>query len=79
MEYLYNHPQRISPGFTIAAGGRSKSKLDALAKNLGLGKDVELWPIDVTNEADVEKAVRSSKVVISTVGPFWKWGKPVVA
>jgi short subunit dehydrogenase-like uncharacterized protein len=79
VKYLYNHPQRVSPGFTIAAGARSKSKLDALAQSLGSGADLELWNVDVTNELEVEDAVKKSKVVINTVGPFWRWGKPVVA
>ena len=34
--------------------------------------------MDVTNIDEVEAAVRSVKVVINTVCPFWKWGTPVV-
>ena len=78
-EYLYKHPQRSSPGFTFAIGARSKAKLDVLVKNLELDGDVQTWIVDVTNEEDIETAVRQARVVLNTVGPFWKWGNAVVA
>jgi short subunit dehydrogenase-like uncharacterized protein len=83
--YLSTHPQR--PSFTFSLAGRSRSKLDALLTELSLKSSDALAPdntsvgvrqVDVTNIDEVEAAVRSVKVVINTVGPFWKWGTPVV-
>ncbi|KDQ31637.1 hypothetical protein PLEOSDRAFT_1061778 [Pleurotus ostreatus PC15] len=77
--YLYAHPQHKNREFTFAIAGRSLSKLTALAKSIDL--DTSLVPsvlVDVTNAEDVERAVKSAKVVINTVGPYWTWGTPVV-
>ncbi|KZT27108.1 hypothetical protein NEOLEDRAFT_1131093 [Neolentinus lepideus HHB14362 ss-1] len=74
--YLSTHPQRAE--FTLAVGARSRERLEKLAKDLSLGDIVQLVQVDVTNAEDVEKAVASVKVVINTVGPYWKWGKNVV-
>ena len=75
--YLSTHPQRSQ--FSLALGARSLKKLEALVEKLNLSdSSVKLVHIDVTNEADIESAVRSARVVINTVGPFWLWGTPVV-
>ena len=34
--------------------------------------------VDVTNDDDVERVIRRVKVVINTVGPYWRWGTGVV-
>ena len=34
--------------------------------------------VDVTKPEEVEAAVRKVKVVINTVGPFMRWGTPVI-
>jgi len=78
VDYLYKHPQRSSPGFSLALGARSKSRLDELAKTLSLSEDIQLWTVDVNDEASLEQAIRQSKVVINTVGPYWTIGIPVV-
>ncbi|EPQ55373.1 hypothetical protein GLOTRDRAFT_116281 [Gloeophyllum trabeum ATCC 11539] len=74
--YLSTHPQRAE--FTFAVGARSREKLEKLAKDLNLGDDVELVQVDVTNADDVERAVANAKVVVNTVGPYWRWGTNVV-
>ena len=75
--YLSTHSQRSQ--FSLALGARSPKKLKALVQNLNLSESsVKLVQVDVTNEADVERAVRSTRVVINTVGPYWLWGTPVV-
>ena len=75
--YLSAHPQR--PQFSLALGARSPKKLKALVDNLNLlQSSVKLVQVDVNNEGDVERAVRSTRVVINTVGPYWFWGTPVV-
>jgi len=77
--YLSEHPQRS--GFTFAVGARSRAKLTSLLENLGLLNDdtIGLVHVDVTRPAEVEEAVKSTRVVINTVGPYWYWGTPVVA
>lgn len=62
-------------------GARSRAKLTSLLENLGLLNDdtIGLVHVDVTRPAEVEEAVKSTRVVINTVGPYWYWGTPVVA
>jgi short subunit dehydrogenase-like uncharacterized protein len=73
---LATHPEKGS--FTWAIAGRSTKKLGELAKQLGLLDDVEIFEVDVTNYEQVEVTVKKAKLVINTVGPFQKWGTPVV-
>jgi len=40
--------------------------------------DVGLVILDVTNEKDVQRVVKTARVVINTVGPFHRYGTPVV-
>jgi short subunit dehydrogenase-like uncharacterized protein len=75
-KYLSTHPD--SSSFDLAIGARSKSRLDALVSELGLGSAVQLHVVDVTRPAEIEAAVKTATVVINTVGPFWTWGTPVV-
>ncbi|PPQ99762.1 hypothetical protein CVT24_009665 [Panaeolus cyanescens] len=74
--YLANHPQKAH--FTLALGARTASKLKAVVEEYGLQDSVKLISVDVTNPQDVENAVKQTKVVINTVGPYWSWGTPVV-
>ncbi|KAJ3573696.1 hypothetical protein NP233_g2261 [Leucocoprinus birnbaumii] len=77
--YLSVHPQRS--GFTFAIGARSPTKLKSLLRDLNLHRDpgIGLVQVDVTNPAELEAAVKSTRVVINTIGPYWRWGTPVVA
>ena len=34
--------------------------------------------VDVTDETAVEELVKQFKVIANTVGPYWRWGTPVV-
>jgi short subunit dehydrogenase-like uncharacterized protein len=74
--YLVAHPERKSFTFGIAA--RSKSKLDALVAELGVDDSVPCVYVDVTDDAQVEVAVMRTKVVLNLVGPYSRWGTPVV-
>ena len=74
--YLHHHPQRSS--ITFAVGVRSKAKGESLKESLGLDGGVQLVQVDVLNYDDVEAAVKDTKVVISTVGPYWLYGENVV-
>ncbi|KAF8499352.1 Saccharopine dehydrogenase-domain-containing protein [Gautieria morchelliformis] len=73
---LNNHRDRAS--FTFALVARSRSKLAALAADLDLSAQIPLITLDVTQVDDVEKVVKTTKVVINTAGPYWLWGTPVV-
>lgn len=75
--YLSTHPQRSQ--FSLALGARSPTKIKALVEKLKLSESsVKLVQVDITDEAGVERAVCSTRVVINTVGPYWRWGTPVV-
>jgi len=74
--YLNEHPDRTS--FTFALAARSKSKLNALVENLQLNAQIPMMVVDVTKEDQVEDAVKTARVIINTVGPYWTWGTPVV-
>ncbi|EIN06379.1 hypothetical protein PUNSTDRAFT_136243 [Punctularia strigosozonata HHB-11173 SS5] len=76
VQYLATHRDRTS--FTFALGARSQERLQRIKNELGLGEDIQLVSVDVTNLEDVQNAVSGCRVVINTVGPFYKWGRPVV-
>jgi short subunit dehydrogenase-like uncharacterized protein len=44
-----------------------------------LDNTVELIRVDVTKPEQVDAAVKKARVIINTVGPFFRWGTPVVA
>ena len=75
-QYLAAHPQRSS--FTLGVAARSKSKLAQTKQKLGLDDSVKEFYVDVTKVEEVDDIVRQSKVVINAVGPYWRWGTPVV-
>ena len=78
-EYLRSHPQRSGPTpFTFAIAGRSQSKLEDVKRELKLGNEVGLLVVDVGDYTSVEAAVTQTKVVVNTVGPYWKYADNVV-
>ncbi|TDL16448.1 hypothetical protein BD410DRAFT_795386 [Rickenella mellea] len=78
--YLQAHRDRGT--FTFAIAGRSRTKLAHLVAELKLDvvNDVEVVEVDVMNddEEKLESVVRRVKVVINLVGPYWRYGTPVV-
>lgn len=77
-EYLATHPQRDQ--FSLILAGRSANKLASLAATLKLveAEGVQLQVVDVEDHAAVDAAVRSARVVINVVCPYWTYGTPVV-
>ena len=78
---LSDYLARFAPsGMKIALAGRSQSKLVALRETLP--SSASSWPIIVA-DADDEDALDSlagrTKVVVTTVGPYLKYGLPLVA
>jgi short subunit dehydrogenase-like uncharacterized protein len=39
---------------------------------------VPAFTVDVTNPSDVSAVVQQARVVINTIGPYWRWGTSVV-
>jgi short subunit dehydrogenase-like uncharacterized protein len=77
IRYLSHHPQRSA--FTFAIGARSPTKVKTLLQDLGLqDSSIDFVQVDVTSKTQVENAVENARVVINTVGPYWRWGTLVV-
>ncbi|BDE15117.1 MULTISPECIES: saccharopine dehydrogenase family protein [Mycobacterium] len=64
----------------IALAGRSSDKLKAVRENLG--EPAQSWPLvcaDATRPATLEEMAARTRVVITTVGPYTRYGPPLVA
>lgn len=51
---------------------------DELVSSLSLPNSILVHVADVTNSDQLEALVKNSKVVLNCVGPYVKWGPPVV-
>ncbi|WP_371494286.1 saccharopine dehydrogenase NADP-binding domain-containing protein [Kitasatospora sp. NBC_00374] len=79
-EYLArNAPQ----GCRWALAGRNRDKLEALRTHLGTlvpgCADLPLLTADAADPASLREVAASARVVISTVGPYLRYGEPLVA
>jgi short subunit dehydrogenase-like uncharacterized protein len=72
-EYLTEHSP---PQTRWAMAGRNRQKLESLRERLGA--DVPLLEADVGDEASLRALAESTRVVISTVGPYINYGEPLV-
>ncbi|WP_201449743.1 saccharopine dehydrogenase NADP-binding domain-containing protein [Bradyrhizobium sp. Ai1a-2] len=59
--------------------GRDVGKLASVRDEIGAPKDVLLIPADSSDEDSLQALVRSTRAVISTVGPFQLYGSKLVA
>eukprot|EP01004_Peranema_trichophorum_P004328 NODE_3259_length_1387_cov_60.857595_g2835_i0.p1 GENE.NODE_3259_length_1387_cov_60.857595_g2835_i0~~NODE_3259_length_1387_cov_60.857595_g2835_i0.p1 ORF type:complete len:417 (+),score=63.38 NODE_3259_length_1387_cov_60.857595_g2835_i0:66-1316(+) len=59
-----------------ALAGRNKNKLQDVKNSIGL--DIPLLEADVNNVESLQSLVKQTKVVITTVGPYEKYGTPLV-
>ncbi|MFI5493984.1 saccharopine dehydrogenase family protein [Actinoplanes sp. NPDC051859] len=69
-EYLAAH---APDGTRLALAGRSAARLEAVRRRLGVD-----WPVVVADAADTDalgKLAASSRVVVTTVGPYAKYGR----
>jgi short subunit dehydrogenase-like uncharacterized protein len=64
-------------GVRWALAGRNRAKLEALSERLGI--DVPLLHADSTDDASLRSVAESTRVVITTVGPYVTYGEPLVA
>jgi short subunit dehydrogenase-like uncharacterized protein len=72
-KYLAEH---APTGTRVALAGRSETKLTEVRQRLGVD-----WPVLVADASDapaLEKVAAATRVVISTVGPYAKFGKALV-
>jgi short subunit dehydrogenase-like uncharacterized protein len=69
-QYLAAHAPRAT---RWAIAGRNRSKLE------GLGLEVPLLHADVSDPGSLKQLAESTKVLITTVGPYIHYGEPVVA
>ncbi|EAR11121.1 saccharopine dehydrogenase family protein [Reinekea blandensis] len=66
----------------VAVAGRSADKLQQLVDSLKAvcsELDFEMLVVDALDSDDVQRLVKSTRVVISTVGPYDLYGDPLVA
>ncbi len=66
------------PGLRWALAGRNREKLEGVRDRVGAG-DVPLLQADVTDADSLRAVAESTKVVITTVGPYINFGEPLVA
>lgn len=69
-----------SPALRIALAGRSLTRLQEVARDLeGPARDWPLIQLDATDERAVADLAARSRVVATTVGPYARFGGPLVA
>ncbi|MBV8954267.1 MAG: saccharopine dehydrogenase NADP-binding domain-containing protein, partial [Solirubrobacterales bacterium] len=79
-EYLAAHALQSS---RLALAGRNRNKLEQVRARLaasapGAG-DLPLLSADVNDPSSLRAVAEASKVVITTVGPYIRYGEPLVA
>ena len=79
-EYLARHAPAT---LRWALAGRNADKLKIVRARLGdihpACKDIELLSADVDDAGSIKAVAESTKLVITTVGPYIKYGEPLVA
>jgi len=76
-EYLAGH---TDAGTRWAIAGRNLAKLESVRLRLGEAHaELPILQADVEDPASMRRLAESSRVVISTVGPYIKYGEPLVA
>jgi short subunit dehydrogenase-like uncharacterized protein len=69
--------RHAAAGTRWALAGRDRGKLESLRESLGV--DVPLLHADVTDEGSLRDLASSTRVVATTVGPYVRYGAPLVA
>ncbi|OBF08157.1 enoyl-ACP reductase [Mycobacterium sp. ACS4054] len=75
-EYL----ARSAPGTRVALAGRSTERLRAVRDTLG--ESAQSWPLvtaDASSPSTLDEMAVRTQVVITTVGPYTRYGLPLVA
>jgi short subunit dehydrogenase-like uncharacterized protein len=66
-----------SDGARLALAGRNRQRLDDVKERIG--HDLPVLEADVNDPASLEKLASSTRVLVTTVGPYIKYGEGVVA
>jgi len=75
-EYLARH---ASPQTRLALAGRSRERLEELRARLPAREEIGLLHADLNDGASMRALAGSTRVAISTVGPYILYGEPLVA
>jgi short subunit dehydrogenase-like uncharacterized protein len=70
---------RVGESTRWAMAGRSKAKLEAVRKEIGAPETLPLVIADAGDPASLLAMAKSTKAVITTVGPYQLYGEPMVA
>jgi short subunit dehydrogenase-like uncharacterized protein len=77
------HLASLGGGFRWAMAGRSRDKLEAVRRDIAARfPDAASAPLlvgDAADPASLEAITEKTRAVVSTVGPFAKYGEPIVA
>jgi len=73
-EYL---ARNAPPELNWAPAGRNKAKLETVREKLGI--DVDLVIADVGDPESLRAVAESTRIVVTTVGPYIRYGEPLVA
>ena len=71
----YMAEQHVNSNLKWAVGGRNPQKLQQLLA----GRDVAMVTADSGDEASIEALVRKTRVILTTVGPYARYGSSLVA
>ena len=75
-EFLSNAKDKNGANVTWAIAGRDKEKLNELQSKLASKVDIIIANSD--DAASLDKMTKQTQVIISTVGPYLKYGEPLV-
>ena len=77
-QLVVRHLAKAAPaGVRWAVAGRSPDKLAAVLRDVGV--DVPIVQADVGDSASLRDMAASTRVVLTTVGPYAQYGAPLVA
>ena len=83
VDYLLEHYGLKNDLFNWAIAGRNLKKLEKLRTDLSEefieAKDIKIFVADSFDKESIEKLSKSAKVIISTVGPYIKYGINLVS
>ena len=71
----YMAEQQANSNLKWAVGGRNPQKLQQMLA----GRDVAMVTADSSDEASIEALVRKTRVILTTVGPYARYGSSLVA
>lgn len=75
---IAHYLDQYAPSTTrIVLAGRNPAKLESVTG--GLGRRIQVVRVDVTDPVSVRELAESTRVLITTVGPYIEHGEPVVA